>query len=182
MLADEPTGNLDTKNSDAVLEMLLRSNRELGQTTLMITHNPEAAAIAGRILLYARRGDCAREEGSGAAAGAKQRASERCVGCGLTAFGTPGILKSATSGSSSVVEHRLAKARVASSNLVSRSISPSGASRVGYGGLERLHNKAALPRRGTQVVRERSAKPLCAGSIPARASKLFGGNPINRTG
>jgi putative ABC transport system ATP-binding protein len=50
VLADEPTGNLDTKTSDAVLEMLLRSNRELGQTTLMITHNPEAAAIAGRIL------------------------------------------------------------------------------------------------------------------------------------
>jgi putative ABC transport system ATP-binding protein len=50
VLADEPTGNLDTKNSDAVLRMLQRSNRELGQTTLMITHNPEAAAIAGRIL------------------------------------------------------------------------------------------------------------------------------------
>lgn len=50
VLADEPTGNLDTKNSNAVLEMLARSNRELGQTTLMITHNPEAAAIAGRIL------------------------------------------------------------------------------------------------------------------------------------
>ena len=48
-LADEPTGNLDSKNSEAVLEMLERSNRELGQTTLMITHNPEAAAIAGRI-------------------------------------------------------------------------------------------------------------------------------------
>ncbi len=50
VLADEPTGNLDTKNSEAVLQMLLRSNRELGQTVLMITHNPEAAAIAGRIL------------------------------------------------------------------------------------------------------------------------------------
>jgi putative ABC transport system ATP-binding protein len=50
VLADEPTGNLDTKNSDSVLQMLQRSNRELGQTTLMITHNPEAAAIAGRIL------------------------------------------------------------------------------------------------------------------------------------
>jgi putative ABC transport system ATP-binding protein len=50
VLADEPTGNLDTKNSDAVLRMLLRSNQELGQTVLMITHNPEAAAIAGRIL------------------------------------------------------------------------------------------------------------------------------------
>jgi putative ABC transport system ATP-binding protein len=50
VLADEPTGNLDTRNSEAVLEMLVRSNRELSQTTLMITHNPEAAAIAGRIL------------------------------------------------------------------------------------------------------------------------------------
>ena len=50
VLADEPTGNLDTKNSDAVLQMLQRSNRELGQTTPMITHNPEAAAIASRIL------------------------------------------------------------------------------------------------------------------------------------
>jgi putative ABC transport system ATP-binding protein len=50
ILADEPTGNLDTKNSEAVLEMLLRSNRELKQTVLMITHNPEAAAIGDRIL------------------------------------------------------------------------------------------------------------------------------------
>jgi len=61
VLADEPTGNLDTKNSDAVLHMLLRSNRELGQTTLMITHNPEAAAVAGRIL-YMRDGEIVREE------------------------------------------------------------------------------------------------------------------------
>jgi putative ABC transport system ATP-binding protein len=50
ILADEPTGNLDTKNSDAVLAMLRRSNKELGQTVLMITHNLEAAAIADRIL------------------------------------------------------------------------------------------------------------------------------------
>jgi putative ABC transport system ATP-binding protein len=50
VLADEPTGNLDTQNSDAVLEMLRASSRELGQTVLMITHNPEAAAIADRIL------------------------------------------------------------------------------------------------------------------------------------
>jgi putative ABC transport system ATP-binding protein len=61
VLADEPTGNLDTKNSDAVLEMLVRSNRELGQTTLMITHNPEAAAIASRIL-YMRDGKIVRED------------------------------------------------------------------------------------------------------------------------
>jgi len=61
VLADEPTGNLDTKNSEAVLAMLLRSNRELGQTTLMITHNPEAASIAGRIL-HMRDGEIVREE------------------------------------------------------------------------------------------------------------------------
>jgi putative ABC transport system ATP-binding protein len=68
VLADEPTGNLDTKNSDAVLRMLLKSNQELGQTTLMITHNPEAAAIASRIL-YMRDGEIVREErGLGAAA------------------------------------------------------------------------------------------------------------------
>ncbi|HMF63757.1 MAG TPA: bacitracin ABC transporter ATP-binding protein, partial [Edaphobacter sp.] len=50
VLADEPTGNLDTKNSDAVLDMLRRSGRELNQTVLMITHNPEAAQIADRII------------------------------------------------------------------------------------------------------------------------------------
>ena len=50
VLADEPTGNLDTSNSDAVLNMLRTSSRELKQTVLMITHNPEAAAIADRIL------------------------------------------------------------------------------------------------------------------------------------
>lgn len=61
VLADEPTGNLDTKTSQAVLGMLLRSNRELGQTTLMITHNPEAAAVAGRILTM-RDGEIIREE------------------------------------------------------------------------------------------------------------------------
>jgi putative ABC transport system ATP-binding protein len=61
VLADEPTGNLDTKNSDAVLHMMERSNRELGQTTLMITHNPEAASIASRIL-YMRDGEIVREE------------------------------------------------------------------------------------------------------------------------
>jgi putative ABC transport system ATP-binding protein len=44
LLADEPTGNLDTENSKAVLEVLRDLNQRLGQTTLMITHNPEAAA------------------------------------------------------------------------------------------------------------------------------------------
>ncbi len=50
VLADEPTGNLDTKNSDIVLGMLRHSNRELGQTVLMITHNPEAASYGDRII------------------------------------------------------------------------------------------------------------------------------------
>jgi putative ABC transport system ATP-binding protein len=50
VLADEPTGNLDTANSDAVLSMLRRSNQEFDQTVLMITHNPEAAAVGDRIL------------------------------------------------------------------------------------------------------------------------------------
>jgi putative ABC transport system ATP-binding protein len=50
ILADEPTGNLDTKNSDVVLNMLRQSNKELGQTILMITHNPEAAGFGDRII------------------------------------------------------------------------------------------------------------------------------------
>ncbi len=50
VLADEPTGNLDSKNSDAVLTMLRQSNKDLGQTVMMITHNPEAAAYGDRII------------------------------------------------------------------------------------------------------------------------------------
>jgi putative ABC transport system ATP-binding protein len=50
VLADEPTGNLDSKNSEIVLNMLRQSNRELGQTVLMITHNPEAASYADRMI------------------------------------------------------------------------------------------------------------------------------------
>ena len=50
VLADEPTGNLDSKNSEIVLNMLQHSNKELGQTVLMITHNPEAAAYGDRII------------------------------------------------------------------------------------------------------------------------------------
>jgi putative ABC transport system ATP-binding protein len=48
LLADEPTGNLDTENSRAVLEILRDLNQRLGQTILMITHNPEAAAYGHR--------------------------------------------------------------------------------------------------------------------------------------
>ena len=74
VLADEPTGNLDTKNSDAVLNMLLRSNHDMGQTILMITHNPEAAAVAGRIL-HMRDGEFAREEKGSRAQGGTSSAA-----------------------------------------------------------------------------------------------------------
>jgi putative ABC transport system ATP-binding protein len=50
LLADEPTGNLDSKNSDVVLTLLRDLNKRLGQTILMITHNPEAAAYADRTI------------------------------------------------------------------------------------------------------------------------------------
>ncbi len=50
ILADEPTGNLDSKNSETVLAMLRQLNKDLGQTIIMITHNPEAAAYSDRIV------------------------------------------------------------------------------------------------------------------------------------
>jgi putative ABC transport system ATP-binding protein len=50
LLADEPTGNLDTKNSEVVLEMLRQLNKDLGQTIVMITHNPEATQYFDRVV------------------------------------------------------------------------------------------------------------------------------------
>jgi len=61
ILADEPTGNLDSKNSDIVLGMLRHSNQEFGQTVLMITHNPEAASYGDRIV-HMRDGQIQLEE------------------------------------------------------------------------------------------------------------------------
>jgi putative ABC transport system ATP-binding protein len=61
VLADEPTGNLDSQNSDIVLRMLRETNKGLGQTVLMITHNPEAAAFADRII-HMRDGHIVRPE------------------------------------------------------------------------------------------------------------------------
>jgi putative ABC transport system ATP-binding protein len=49
LLADEPTGNLDTENSNTVLTLLRDLNERLGQTIVMITHNPEAATYGHRI-------------------------------------------------------------------------------------------------------------------------------------
>ncbi|MCZ2389927.1 MAG: ABC transporter ATP-binding protein [Acidobacteria bacterium] len=51
ILADEPTGNLDTENSEVVLGMFRELNQKLGQTIVMITHNPEAAAVCSRTIL-----------------------------------------------------------------------------------------------------------------------------------
>jgi putative ABC transport system ATP-binding protein len=48
LLADEPTGNLDSQNSAAVLKLLMDLNKRLGQTILMITHDEEAASYAHR--------------------------------------------------------------------------------------------------------------------------------------
>ncbi|MBI4851806.1 MAG: ABC transporter ATP-binding protein [Acidobacteria bacterium] len=50
VLADEPTGNLDSENSQIVLKMLQELNGKFGQTIVMITHSPEAASIAQRVV------------------------------------------------------------------------------------------------------------------------------------
>lgn len=50
ILADEPTGNLDTENSRIVLDMFRELNEKYQQTIIMITHNPEAAAVCSRII------------------------------------------------------------------------------------------------------------------------------------
>lgn len=50
ILADEPTGNLDSKASDDIVELLIKSNKEYGQTIILITHNMEIAKCADRII------------------------------------------------------------------------------------------------------------------------------------
>jgi putative ABC transport system ATP-binding protein len=50
ILADEPTGNLDSKSSDEIVELLKKSNRDYKQTIIMITHNMEIAKVADRII------------------------------------------------------------------------------------------------------------------------------------
>jgi putative ABC transport system ATP-binding protein len=53
MFADEPTGNLDSRTSADILELLRSSVESYGQTTVMVTHDSRAAAIADRILFLA---------------------------------------------------------------------------------------------------------------------------------
>src|SRR3954453_3806562 len=50
VLADEPTGNLDSENSEIVLKMFRELNERFNQTIIMITHNPEAAAACQRVI------------------------------------------------------------------------------------------------------------------------------------
>jgi putative ABC transport system ATP-binding protein len=53
VFADEPTGNLDSRTGHQVLELLRRTVRELGQTVVMVTHDPVAASFADRVVLLA---------------------------------------------------------------------------------------------------------------------------------
>lgn len=54
IVADEPTGDLDAETTEQILQLLLRLNRELGMTLLMVTHDPHAAAVASRRLRLER--------------------------------------------------------------------------------------------------------------------------------
>ena len=52
LLADEPTGNLDTRTSLEIMDLLTELNRDQGITVLMVTHEPDMAAFASRIVRF----------------------------------------------------------------------------------------------------------------------------------
>ena len=60
LLADEPTGNLDSKTGIAIMELLRRSRDQLGQTVIVVTHDPRAASYADRVI-FLRDGRVASE-------------------------------------------------------------------------------------------------------------------------
>ena len=61
ILADEPTGNLDTKSGDEIMNLLLELNKNEGTTLLIVTHDPEAAKVAERVI-YLRDGRIEKQE------------------------------------------------------------------------------------------------------------------------
>jgi len=61
VLADEPTGNLDTKNTEVMMEFMRQLNTEFGKTVVVITHNPEVAKRAEKLIAI-RDGQIEREE------------------------------------------------------------------------------------------------------------------------
>ncbi len=61
MFADEPTGNLDSTTSAEILELLRTAVDGFGQTTVMVTHDPNAAAVADRVV-HLEDGQIARDE------------------------------------------------------------------------------------------------------------------------
>jgi putative ABC transport system ATP-binding protein len=67
LLADEPTGNLDSKRSHEIMELLVKLNREKGITVIMVTHEPDMAAYASRIVHFVD-GQVAQDERNGYAA------------------------------------------------------------------------------------------------------------------
>ena len=69
ILADEPTGDLDRATADAVLELMQRLNRELGKTILMVTHDPQAATFADKVI-HLDKGKLGRIDDNRAPAGA----------------------------------------------------------------------------------------------------------------
>lgn len=64
ILADEPTGNLDTKSGDEIMDLLLKMNKDIGTTLIVVTHDPEISALTQRIV-YIRDGVVA-DESNGA--------------------------------------------------------------------------------------------------------------------
>ena len=52
LLADEPTGNLDTSTSEEILDLMVKLNEERDLTIMMVTHEPETAAFASRVLVF----------------------------------------------------------------------------------------------------------------------------------
>ncbi|MCB9884911.1 MAG: ABC transporter ATP-binding protein [Planctomycetes bacterium] len=72
LLADEPTGDLDRSTADQVLELLQRLNRELGKTILMVTHDPQAATYADKVI-HLDKGKLGRIDDNRTASGAGAR-------------------------------------------------------------------------------------------------------------